>query len=327
MTTDNVPTMSPSAIESLLLDGDLSRIPENERVKYYVKVCSTMGINPTTKPFAYIRLNGKLTLYALKGCTDQLRKVHKVSITKVEREEIDGVYCVTVYAEDGTGRTDSDMGAVTIQGLKGDAKANTLMKALTKAKRRVTLSICGLGMLDESEVETIKDAHQVPVEQVHQEIQQKSIETRQQVIDRSEDIELPADKQAELIEDAKGFDPVAGLQKFLAANPYDSFTYVTKKITKKDRNGGTFMIATFNAPIGDQDGIRKGERHEYDLLTWDKNYMEDVCIAFDSMGQVEVQADFSSGGQSGKIGSIRILGVAGADQPSIDTPDTEELPF
>lgn len=31
------------------------------------------------------------------------------------------------------------------------------MKAITKAKRRVTLSICGLGMLDESELETIKE--------------------------------------------------------------------------------------------------------------------------------------------------------------------------
>jgi hypothetical protein len=29
------------------------------------------------------------------------------------------------------------------------------MKAVTKAKRRVTLSICGLGWLDESEIETI----------------------------------------------------------------------------------------------------------------------------------------------------------------------------
>ena len=29
------------------------------------------------------------------------------------------------------------------------------MKAETKAKRRVTLSICGLGMLDETEVETV----------------------------------------------------------------------------------------------------------------------------------------------------------------------------
>lgn len=37
----------------------------------------------------------------------------------------------------------------------GDALANALMKAGTKSKRRVTLSIAALGWLDETEVETI----------------------------------------------------------------------------------------------------------------------------------------------------------------------------
>ena len=37
------------------------------------------------------------------------------------------------------------------------------MKAETKAKRRATLSICGLGMLDETEIETIPDARRQPV--------------------------------------------------------------------------------------------------------------------------------------------------------------------
>ena len=32
---------------------------------------------------------------------------------------------------------------------------NAKLKAITKAKRRVTLSICGLGFLDETEIETI----------------------------------------------------------------------------------------------------------------------------------------------------------------------------
>jgi len=39
--------------------------------------------------------------------------------------------------------------------LKGDALASALMKAETKAKRRVTLSIAGLGWLDETELATI----------------------------------------------------------------------------------------------------------------------------------------------------------------------------
>ncbi len=123
-------------------------------------MCQSVGLNPLTKPFEYITLNGKMVLYARKDATDQLRDTRKVSITRLERERIDGVYVVTAYAQALDGRTDSSMGAVNIEGLKGDSLANALMKAETKAKRRVTLSICGLGMLDETETElsTIPDA-------------------------------------------------------------------------------------------------------------------------------------------------------------------------
>ena len=43
----------------------------------------------------------------------------------------------------------------------GDPIANAFMKAETKAKRRGTLSICGLGMLDESEIASISSAVKV----------------------------------------------------------------------------------------------------------------------------------------------------------------------
>ena len=46
--------------------------------------------------------------------------------------------------------------------LKGEAHANAVLKAVTKAKRRVTLSICGLGWLDETEVESIPDVQLPP---------------------------------------------------------------------------------------------------------------------------------------------------------------------
>jgi len=39
------------------------------------------------------------------------------------------------------------------------------MKAVTKAKRRLTLSLCGLGWLDETEIETIPDAKPVVVQE------------------------------------------------------------------------------------------------------------------------------------------------------------------
>ena len=139
-----------------VLIGDISKLTEQERTAYYISVCKSLNLNPLTKPFDYIQLNGKLTLYAKKDATDQLRAARGVSISKLERETINGVYCVTAYAETGT-RSDASLGAVNIENLKGDTLANAMMKAETKAKRRVTLSICGLGMLDETELETIHE--------------------------------------------------------------------------------------------------------------------------------------------------------------------------
>jgi hypothetical protein len=141
-------------IEGVLLNGDLGKLSPEQRVTYYRRVCASLNLNPFTKPFDYINLNGKLTLYAKKDCTDQIRNNNGVSITKLEREKIDEIYTVTAYAQDKTGRTDSSIGAVSVKGLQGDAMANAIMKAETKAKRRVTLSICGLGIMDETEVET-----------------------------------------------------------------------------------------------------------------------------------------------------------------------------
>ena len=40
------------------------------------------------------------------------------------------------------------------------------MRCETKSKRRVTLSICGLGLLDETEVETIPDSNNPQVPEV-----------------------------------------------------------------------------------------------------------------------------------------------------------------
>jgi hypothetical protein len=151
-------------IESVVLKGDLAKLTADERVAYYRETCRSLGLNELTQPFAYINLNGKLTLYATKSCTDQLRKLHRVNITRQERSTVGDIHLVTVYATDREGRQDSSTGAVAITGLRGDALANALMKAETKAKRRVTLSLCGLGWTDESELETIPYAMPVQVD-------------------------------------------------------------------------------------------------------------------------------------------------------------------
>lgn len=151
-------------IEQVVMQGDLSKLNPEQRVTYYRKVCESSGLNPFTNPFAYITLKGKLTLYAKKDCTEQLRKINGVSIEELEDKLVDDIYVVTAKAKDKTGRVDQAKGAVSIGNLKGEEKANAIMKAETKAKRRVTLSICGMGWTDESEIDSIPNAQKVEVD-------------------------------------------------------------------------------------------------------------------------------------------------------------------
>lgn len=142
-------------VTDVLLHGDLKSLSNAEKTNFTKSVCDALGLNILTKPFDFINLSGRLTMYATKSCTDQLRKIHGVSITKVEKELVGDIYTVTAYARDVNGKEDSDMGAVDVAGLKGEKLANAMLKAITKAKRRVTLSICGLGILDETELEDV----------------------------------------------------------------------------------------------------------------------------------------------------------------------------
>jgi len=164
-------------LEKVVVEGDLSRLSPAERLFYYKAVCESVGLNPLTRPFEYIYLNNKLVLYAKKDATDQLRKIHGISVSISSREKVGDVYVVTAKARTKDGREDEAVGAVPLMKremkwdpskgknvptgkmvpLDAEELANALMKAESKAKRRVTLSIAGLGMLDETELETIQD--------------------------------------------------------------------------------------------------------------------------------------------------------------------------
>jgi hypothetical protein len=146
-----------TTIERVLLHGDLRQLSAAQKLSYYNSVCKSLGLNPLTQPFSYIVLNGKETLYARRECTEQLAQIHGVSfpdppITKLEQ----GVYSYVVRVVNRDGRTVYATGAVGVEGLKGEALANAILKAETKAHRRGTLKICGLGMLDETEVESVR---------------------------------------------------------------------------------------------------------------------------------------------------------------------------
>lgn len=143
-------------ITSLVLNGDLSKMTNEQKVDYYNHFCRSLKINPLTQPFEIINLKGKLRLYAKKDATDQLRRINGVSVTEVTTQKIDTLYIVTAKGMDRSGRVDVSTAALDLKGLSGESLANALMKCETKAKRRLTLSLCGLGILDELEVDSVE---------------------------------------------------------------------------------------------------------------------------------------------------------------------------
>ena len=65
-------------------------------------------------PFLYVSLQGKLTLYATKSCTEQLRKAHGVSVTALDTKLVGDIYIATCHVRDRDGREDVATGAVPI---------------------------------------------------------------------------------------------------------------------------------------------------------------------------------------------------------------------
>jgi hypothetical protein len=172
MKTNGVPAVREpdglGALEAAIVNGDLANLTEEQRMSYYFMRCQAAGLDPRSKPFEYLILDKRMVLYATKGATDQLIANRKISVTIADRHYEDGPQCyeATCRAALPDGQHSDDIGVVFIGDLDGKALANAVMKAVTKAKRRAVLSVCGLGMLDESEVETIPGARIVPAQPV-----------------------------------------------------------------------------------------------------------------------------------------------------------------
>jgi hypothetical protein len=155
--------LDPKIQESIVLRGDLSGLNEGQKKEYYLFRCKQVGLDPAAKPFDLLKLNGKEILYANAGATQQLCAIHKLSTQITHRERIDDIYVVSVRVTASDGRVSENQGAVSVGNAKGDALANAILKATTKAIRRAVLAHCGLGMMDETEVETIPDARTAPI--------------------------------------------------------------------------------------------------------------------------------------------------------------------
>jgi hypothetical protein len=153
------------ALLALVTEGDCGKLTEPQKLSYYRARCDAAGLDYRAQPFQFVKLNNKLVLYALKACSEQLAAKHGLSVRLVETpadvQELaasGGCRAFTARVTGKDGRETDDVGVVSIKSASGDTLANAIMKGATKAKRRAVLAHCGLGMLDETEIETIPRA-------------------------------------------------------------------------------------------------------------------------------------------------------------------------
>src|SRR5262245_42673186 len=56
---DNAMGITESVAEKVLIEGDLSQLSPADRVQYYIALCKSVGLNPLSKPFEYLKLEKK----------------------------------------------------------------------------------------------------------------------------------------------------------------------------------------------------------------------------------------------------------------------------
>ena len=163
---------SSNELEKVILNADLSSLTGEQRVNFYYQVCDQYGLDPFTRPFEFIKMNNKLVLYATKSCASALQELKSISVEIVKQEQFQDVWIVTVRgtranekAADGRVIAEN-VGITPIKGLSGDALSNSIMKAVTKAQRRLILQMCGLGQTDETELQSIANVSPQPVVKV-----------------------------------------------------------------------------------------------------------------------------------------------------------------
>lgn len=149
------------------------------------RLASALGLEPASSPLEVIRFPGawRVSVYVKVDGTDQLRALHGVS-AEIKSQSVDPANELAIVVArctiDETGRSAENVGATSLteplyeypQGSKkrrvrdddgnpvsrpiaDTARANLVMKAATKAIRRATLALLGLGFLEEASEEDV----------------------------------------------------------------------------------------------------------------------------------------------------------------------------
>ena len=144
------------------ISGNLAKLTAEGQVKYYNALCKFTGLNPLGFPFEWITFQGKLKLYPKKECADQLRGVHKISATIIERTFFDDICMVRVMSTTPDGRKFESTGAVPYtKNMPALDRCKAIKVAETQAYRRGTFGLVGLGNLSDEDTDDTQRPHVV----------------------------------------------------------------------------------------------------------------------------------------------------------------------
>lgn len=138
-------------------NGNVKTLETKELQMVIQHLCEISGLNWETSPFLIMENKKANTekLYAGREACAQLAVVNKLTVIITERTITSDLAIFGARVSSPDGRSTDGTGCTSLEGQTGEYRSNKVMHAETKAKRRTILDHCGLGMLDESEVQTI----------------------------------------------------------------------------------------------------------------------------------------------------------------------------
>lgn len=181
------PEEATAALTHYLGTGDLSRLSGEQKAALYLDTCTSLGINPRTRPFDWIEFydpetkSKKLTLYPNKACADQLAYQHRIRVRTVEEKIVGTLFKVVVEGTMLDGRTETNVSYLDLTDrdgnqLRGQRLGNAFMKGHTKAKRRLVFGM--LGMMSPPDLDDLQRVRVVTVDGAGNVLANPTIEQR-----------------------------------------------------------------------------------------------------------------------------------------------------
>lgn len=145
---------------AILARGNIASLNEEDRTKYILALCDALSLDPRFKPIDLISgQGGTVTPYLNRGATDSLARRWGIQRTTVKAPcvvtigTVECVMCVARATDTKTGRWEERVATAILKD-----HANAFMRVETKAIRRATIALLGIGLPDESELDGIRGA-------------------------------------------------------------------------------------------------------------------------------------------------------------------------